>query len=81
MKEEIKSNNLNVCSSMCCKKTDTSMADYESRLSAMVVSGFATLGLALGQELGLLKVMDELGRPATAGEVAQLADCKERYTV
>ena len=61
--------------------SDLQDVDYGSRISNMVVSAFASLGLALGKELGLFKAMDELGKPATAGEIARVADCKERYCI
>lgn len=51
---------------------------YLERMSHIVGCGYATLGIALGNELGLFKAMADLDRPATAAEVAKEADCRER---
>ena len=51
---------------------------FSARMNEVVKSGFITLGLALGNRLGLFRAMCDIDSPATAKHIAESVHYKER---
>ena len=51
---------------------------FQQQVFGMVSDGFATLGIAIGSQLGLFDVMVGFTEPKTSQEIADAAGYKER---
>ena len=64
------------------KKEDSTATKAETflhKLNGIVKSGFTSLGLALGSNLGLFKMLCNFKQPASSKNIAEASGCKERY--
>lgn len=60
---------------------DTTGDRWQRKREELMHSGNTLLGLALGNDLGLIRAMGELDRPVTAAKLAEKTDCKERWAI
>ena len=64
---------------MASSKKDPSASDvFLKRMNDTILSGCVNVGLALGSELGLFKVMSQLDTWATSQDIAEASKCKEK---
>ena len=53
--------------------------EFTHKMDTIVSHGYLSLSIAIGSQMGLFDVMATMESPATAGEIAEKAGCKERW--
>ncbi|PIK57178.1 hypothetical protein BSL78_05930 [Apostichopus japonicus] len=53
--------------------------EFAARVGAILANGFASLGIALGHEVGLFNILSDMKEPKSSQEIADAGNFKERY--